>query len=79
MLGTGAKWLAVLEEKGVKPRETHNLTSLRAILSTGSPLSVHSFHYVYNDIKADVMLGSISGGYEFSMTESSSQNCLLKM
>ncbi|XP_071515891.1 acetoacetyl-CoA synthetase-like [Panulirus ornatus] len=62
VLGTGAKWLTVLEERGVKPRETHDLTSLRAILSTGSPLSVHSFNYVYNDIKADVMLGSISGG-----------------
>ncbi|XP_045614538.2 acetoacetyl-CoA synthetase [Procambarus clarkii] len=62
VLGTGAKWLAVLEEKGVKPRESHNLSSLRAILSTGSPLSPHSFHYVYNNIKQDVMLGSITGG-----------------
>lgn len=61
VLGTGAKWLAVLEAKGVKPRETHDLTSLRAILSTGSPLSPHSYHYVYNDIKEDLMLGSISG------------------
>lgn len=61
MLGTGAKWLAVLEEKGVKPRETHDLTTLRAILSTGSPLPPKSFRYVYRDIKEDVLLGSISG------------------
>ncbi|KAG7163432.1 Acetoacetyl-CoA synthetase-like [Homarus americanus] len=62
VLGTGAKWLDVLEEKGVHPRETHDLSSLRAILSTGSPLSPHSFHYVYSSIKQDVMLGSITGG-----------------
>lgn len=62
VLGTGAKWLAVLEDRGVKPRETHDLSSLRAILSTGSPLACHSFRYVYRDIKEDVMLGSITGG-----------------
>ena len=61
VLGTGAKWLAVLEEKGVKPRETHNLSALRAILSTGSPLPSRLFKYVYRDIKKDVLLGSISG------------------
>ncbi|XP_037803063.1 LOW QUALITY PROTEIN: acetoacetyl-CoA synthetase-like [Penaeus monodon] len=62
VLGTGAKWLAVLEDRGVKPRETHDLSSLRAILSTGSPLANHSFRYVYRDIKEDVLLGSITGG-----------------
>ncbi|XP_068220574.1 acetoacetyl-CoA synthetase-like [Palaemon carinicauda] len=62
VLGTGAKWLAVLEERGVKPIETHDLSSLRAVLSTGSPLADRSFRYVYNDIKKDVLLGSISGG-----------------
>ncbi|KAL7637207.1 UNVERIFIED_CONTAM: hypothetical protein RMT77_011919 [Armadillidium vulgare] len=62
VLGTSAKWLAVLEEKGVAPKKTHNLLTLRAILSTGSPLSVASFNYVYRDIKSDLMLGSISGG-----------------
>ncbi|KAK7084468.1 hypothetical protein SK128_007241 [Halocaridina rubra] len=62
VMGTGAKWLAVLEERGVKPRQTHDLSTLRAVLSTGSPLAEHSFRYVYNDIKEDVLLGSISGG-----------------
>jgi len=62
VLGTGAKWLAVLEDKGVKPGSTHKLTSLKAILSTGSPLKPQSYDFVYRDIKADLLLGSISGG-----------------
>ncbi|CAG5124946.1 unnamed protein product [Candidula unifasciata] len=62
ILGTGAKWLSVLEDKGVHPKTTHNLQSLKAILSTGSPLKPQSFEYVYRDIKSDVLLGSISGG-----------------
>ncbi|BFZ04719.1 hypothetical protein BsWGS_07758 [Bradybaena similaris] len=62
ILGTGAKWLSVLEDKGVHPKTTHKLQSLKAILSTGSPLKPQSFEYVYRDIKSDVLLGSISGG-----------------
>ncbi|XP_062500603.1 acetoacetyl-CoA synthetase-like [Corticium candelabrum] len=62
VLGTGAKWLSVLEDKQIKPRETHKLTTLHTILSTGSPLKPQSFDYVYNDIKPDVLLGSITGG-----------------
>ncbi|KAK7087117.1 acetoacetyl-CoA synthetase-like [Littorina saxatilis] len=62
ILGTGAKWLAVLEDKGVRPAETHSLASLKMILSTGSPLKPDSYEYVYNDIKRDMVLGSISGG-----------------
>ncbi|KAL7976014.1 hypothetical protein Chor_008223 [Crotalus horridus] len=62
ILGTGAKWLAVLEEKNLKPRETHNLQTLHTILSTGSPLKSQSYEYVYQHIKSSVLLGSISGG-----------------
>ncbi|XP_069071475.1 acetoacetyl-CoA synthetase [Pleurodeles waltl] len=62
ILGTGAKWLAVLEEKNLKPRETHNLQTLHTILSTGSPLKPQSYEYVYKHIKSSVLLGSISGG-----------------
>jgi len=62
IFGTGAKWLSVLEEKGVKPRMTHDLSSLHTILSTGSPLRPGSYEYVYSCIKPDVLLGSISGG-----------------
>ncbi|XP_058014457.1 acetoacetyl-CoA synthetase [Ahaetulla prasina] len=62
ILGTGAKWLAVLEEKNLKPCETHNLQTLHTILSTGSPLKPQSYEYVYKHIKNSVLLGSISGG-----------------
>ncbi|XP_053327807.1 acetoacetyl-CoA synthetase [Spea bombifrons] len=62
ILGTGAKWLAVLEEKDLKPRETHSLQTLHTILSTGSPLKPQSYDYVYKYIKNNVLLGSISGG-----------------
>jgi len=51
IFGTGAKWLSVLEEKGVKPRLSHDLSSLHTILSTGSPLKPTSYDYVYVNIK----------------------------
>ncbi|XP_075390146.1 acetoacetyl-CoA synthetase [Tenrec ecaudatus] len=62
ILGTGAKWLSVLEEKNLKPVETHSLQTLHTILSTGSPLKAQSYEYVYRHIKSNVLLGSISGG-----------------
>ena len=62
IFGTSAKFIAALEKAGAKPRESHKLGQLKAILSTGSPLAHESFDYVYRDIKADVCLSSISGG-----------------
>jgi acetoacetyl-CoA synthetase len=62
IFGTSAKWLAAVEKVGVRPRETHQLKSLKTILSTGSPLAPESFDYVYRDVKANLMLSSISGG-----------------
>ncbi len=62
VFGTSAKYIDALCKKGVRPRETHNLESVRAILSTGSPLVPESFDYVYADIKSDLLLASISGG-----------------
>ena len=62
VFGTSAKWLALTEKAGLKPIETHDLSSLAAILSTGSPLAAHSFDYVYTHVKRDVRLSSISGG-----------------
>jgi acetoacetyl-CoA synthetase len=62
IFGTSASYLAALEKAGVKPRETYDLTPLKAVLSTGSPLSVESFKYVYRDIKEELCLSSISGG-----------------
>ena len=62
VFGTSAKYIAALEKAGVKPRQSHELADLRAILSTGSPLLHESFDYVYRDIKPDLCLSSISGG-----------------
>ena len=62
IFGTSAKWLALTEKEGAIPAATHDLSALRAILSTGSPLAEHSFDYVYSRVKADVRLSSISGG-----------------
>jgi acetoacetyl-CoA synthetase len=62
VFGTSAKYLAMAEKEGLEPGRTHDLTSLRAILSTGSPLAGHSYDYVYRRIKPDLHLASISGG-----------------
>jgi acetoacetyl-CoA synthetase len=71
LFGTSAKYIASLQQAGVRPKtivEKQNIaslqwfSSLRAITSTGSPLSDESFEYVYNEWKQDVQLSSISGG-----------------
>ena len=62
VFGTSAKFLALSEKAGLRPVVSHDLTTLRAILSTGSPLAATGFDYVYRDVHADVMLASISGG-----------------
>ncbi len=62
VFGTSAKYIDALNKEGIRPTETHRLDSLRAILSTGSPLVPEAFDYVYDSIKRDVMLSSISGG-----------------
>jgi len=62
VFGTSAKWIAACEKAGVRPAQSHQLDSLKAILSTGSPLLPESFDYIYRDVKADVQLSSISGG-----------------
>ena len=62
VFGTSAKYLAALEKAGVRPAQSHQLSGLKSLLSTGSPLSHESFEYVYREIKADLCLSSISGG-----------------
>ncbi|MFV3092613.1 acetoacetate--CoA ligase, partial [Pseudomonas sp. GW6] len=62
IFGTSAKFIAALEKAGVIPRESHKLSRLKAILSTGSPLAHESFEYIYRDVKRDLCLSSISGG-----------------
>jgi len=51
---------------GVKPGRDYDLTPLKTITSTGSPLSVEGFEYVYREIKEDVQLASISGGSDIN-------------
>ena len=60
--GTSAKYIDAIAKLRLKPRETHHLSTLRAMFSTGSPLSPEGFDYVYRDIKSDLNLASISGG-----------------
>ena len=62
VFGTSAKYIASVEKAGLAPRETHDLSTLRAMLSTGSPLAPESFDFVYRKIKPDIQLASISGG-----------------
>ncbi|MDP1626597.1 acetoacetate--CoA ligase [Parvibaculum sp.] len=62
VFGTSAKFIDAVKKSGLRPRETHDLSSMRMILSTGSPLVPESFNFVYEDVKNDVALCSISGG-----------------
>ncbi|MDC6465558.1 acetoacetate--CoA ligase [Pelagibacteraceae bacterium] len=62
LFGVSAKYIDALNNNKVITKKNHNLSKLRTICSTGSPLSKDSFKYVYNNIKKDVHLTSISGG-----------------
>jgi len=60
--GTSAKFIDSVRKAGLRPIETHDLSTVRVIASTGSPLSPEGFAFVYDGIKADVHLASMSGG-----------------
>ena len=60
--GTSAKFIDAIAKAGLAPRRTHDLTALRMVMSTGSPLVAEGFDYVYREIEADLCLASISGG-----------------
>ncbi len=62
VFGTSAKWINSVKKAGLRPRDTHKLSSVRTITSTGSPLAPESFDFVYEAIKPDVHLASIAGG-----------------
>ena len=62
LFGTSAKYIDACKKAGLEPVRTHDLSSVRLITSTGSPLAPESFDYVYEAIKPDVHLASISGG-----------------
>jgi acetoacetyl-CoA synthetase len=62
IFGTSAKYLDAVKKAGLEPGRSHDLSALRTILSTGSPLVPESFDFVYGNIKSDLHLASISGG-----------------
>ncbi len=62
IFGTSARYIAAVEKEGLRPKEQFDLSSLKTMCSTGSPLSEESFRFVYHEIKEDIDLASISGG-----------------
>jgi acetoacetyl-CoA synthetase len=62
LFGTSAKYIDALNKGGLDPKSTHDLSSVKLITSTGSPLVPEGFDYVYQHIKQDVCLSSIAGG-----------------
>ncbi|GAB6274608.1 MAG: acetoacetate--CoA ligase [Peptococcaceae bacterium] len=66
IFGISARYMAEVERRGLKPGWEYDLSNLKTILSTGSPLSIESFEFVYRDIKKDVLLSSISGGSDIN-------------
>jgi acetoacetyl-CoA synthetase len=66
IFGTSAGYISALMGAGVRPARDYDLTPLKAITSTGSPLSVEGFEYVYREIKEDLQLASISGGSDIN-------------
>jgi len=60
--GTSPAFIALNVKAGVKPRERFDLTSLRAVGSTGSPLTADGYRWIYENVHPDVLLASISGG-----------------
>ncbi len=66
VFGTSAGYIAALKGAGVRPARQFDLSPLKALLSTGSPLSKEDFHFIYREIKADMQLASISGGSDLN-------------
>ena len=62
LFGTSAKFIASVEKAGLAPIDTHSLSTLRTVTSTGSPLAPESFDFVYRRVRRDVHLASIAGG-----------------
>ena len=60
--GTSAKYIDALKNEKLCPKNTHDLSDMRTVLSTGSPLMPESFDFIYKNIKKDVCVSSISGG-----------------
>jgi acetoacetyl-CoA synthetase len=66
VFGTSAGYIEALKNAGVKPKDQFDLTPLKSVLSTGSPLSDENFKFIYDHIKSDLQLASISGGSDLN-------------
>jgi len=66
VFGTSAGYIEALKTAGVKPRRQFDLSSLKSVLSTGSPLSDENFEFIYDEIKEELQLASISGGSDLN-------------
>ena len=64
LLGISPRYLAAIEKAGLKPGNSYDLSRLKTMITTGSPLSVENYEFVYKDVKPDVFLNNISGGTE---------------
>ena len=64
--GTSAGYLTALEKTGLRPGESYDLSPLHILMSTGSPLPTEGFDFVYQAIKSDLQLASISGGTDLN-------------
>lgn len=62
IFGTSARYIAAVQMAGLKPKENYPLADLKTMCSTGSPLAEESFRFVYEQVKEDLDLASISGG-----------------
>jgi len=62
LFGISAKYIDTLSNNKVVPKNNHDMSKLKTVCSTGSPLSIDGFRYIYKNIKEDVHLASISGG-----------------
>ena len=62
LFGTSAKWIDAINKGGLVPKDSHDLSTVKVMTSTGSPLVPESFDFVYEKVKADMQLASISGG-----------------
>ena len=68
VFGTSAKFIDAIAKAGLRPVQTHRLANLRTVLSTGSPLASEGFDYVYQHVKRDIDLASMSGGTDIIAT-----------
>jgi acetoacetyl-CoA synthetase len=66
IFGTSAGYVTAVQNARLKPGKEYDLSPLKTILSTGSPLSEENFEFIYEDVKADVQLSSISGGTDIN-------------